>query len=194
MRLSVILLLAFLTAAQASTNRAMLPENPGLDDGEGGHWGKQAEPDWRDNRWNQMDVGRFMSSLLPLPNGIVLKGMSARVGEGGEGAVCFDTGTATLRAGWTGGFLDFDPARYGIIKPPKPAGKIQFLSRSTNAWGDAEVEYRGFYLNGRRVVWSYAVDGTAVLDTAWMRENKFTRVLKIGPATRNSAQIGRAHV
>src|SRR5262245_49828012 len=130
-----------------------------------------------------MNVGPFMSSLLPLSNGTVLKGMSVRVGDAGEAAVCFDTGTATLRAGWTGGFLDFDPARYGIIKPPKPAGKIQFLSRSTNAWGNAKVEYRGFYLNGRRVVWSYTVNGTPVLDTVWIRGHQFTRAMKIGPAS-----------
>src|SRR4051812_40123349 len=128
-----------------------------------------------------MDVGPFMSSLVPLPTGIVLKGMSVRVGDAGEGAVCFDTASATLRAGWTGGFLNFDPARYGVIAPPKPAGKIQFLSR-TNAWGEAKVEYRGFYLNGRRVVWRYVVNGTPVLDTVWMQGSRFTRAMKIGPA------------
>ena len=181
MRLSLFALF-FAVAAHASTNRAVLPPHPGLDGGEGGHWGKTGEPDWRDNRWNQMDVGPFMSSLLPLTNGTVLKGMSVRVGNAGQGAVVFDTATATLRAGWTGGFLNFDPARYGIINPPKPAGKIQFLSEAKPAWGDAEVLYRGFYLNGPRVIWSYTVDGTPVLDSAWMRSNQFTRALKFdGP-------------
>jgi hypothetical protein len=178
----LLLLLAGILSCHGSTNGAVLPEHPGLDGGEGGHWGKQAEPDWRDNRWNQTDVGPFMSSLVPLPNGIVLRGMSVRVGDGGEGAVCFDTGTATLRAGWIGGFLNFDPARYGIIAPPKPAGRMQFLSRSTNVWGGLKVEYRGFYLNGRQGVWSYTVNGTPVLDTVWLKGNQFTRAMKIGPA------------
>ena len=178
MRLSFVALALFVAATDAATNRAVLPAHPGLDGGQGGHWGKQGETDWRDNRWNQMDVGPFMSSLLPLKNGTVLKGMSVRVGDKGEGAVCFDTGSATLRAGWTGGFLNFDPARYGIILPPKPAGEIQFLSPARPAWGDATVEYRGFYLNGRRIIWSYTVNGVPVLDSVWMRSNQFTRAVK----------------
>ncbi|HZO83677.1 MAG TPA: DUF6797 domain-containing protein [Verrucomicrobiae bacterium] len=179
MRPTLIAFCFLLAAAHASTNRQILPAHPGLDGGTGGHWGKQAEPDWRDSRWNQTDVGPFMSSLLPLKNGTVLKSMSVRVGDAGEGTVCFDTASATLRAGWTGGFLNFDPARYGIILPPKPTGKIQFLAPAAGAWGDAKIEHRGFYLNGRRVVWSYTVNGTPVLDSLWMRSNQFTRALQI---------------
>jgi hypothetical protein len=181
-RLSAFLWLCLIGAAAGSTNRTVLPPHPGLDGGEGGHWGKQAEPDWKDNRWNQMDVGPFMSSLLPLKNGMVLKGMSVRVGDGGQGAVCFDTASATLRAAWTGGFLNFDPARYGVIKPPKPAGEIKFISANKPAWGNAKIKYGGFYLNGRRVVWSYTVNGTPLLDTAWLESNGFTRAVQIGPA------------
>lgn len=184
MRIILALLpLSLVVGAPASTNRPVLPPHPGLDGGQGGHWGKQAEPDWRDNRWNQMDVGPFMCSLLPLSNGTVLKGMSVRVGDAAEGAVCFDTASATLRAGWTGGFLNFNPARYGIIEPPTPAGKIQFLASTKSAWGDAKIDYHGFYLNGRRVIWSYAVDGVPVLDSVWMRSNKFVRALQIPAGT-----------
>src|SRR5436190_23690066 len=116
---------------------------------------------------------------MPLKNGTVLKGMSVRVGDAGEGTVCFDMASGTLRACWTGGFLNFDAARYGIIVAPKPAGKMQFLSPAKPAWGDAELKYRGFYLNGRHVVWSYTVNGTPVLDSVWMRSNQFIRTLKI---------------
>jgi uncharacterized protein DUF6797 len=181
-RLGLFALLCLVGITYGSTNRAILPSHPGLDGGEGGHWGKQAEPDWRDSRWNQTDVGPFMCSLLPLKGGTVLKGMSVRVGDAGQGTVCFDMASATVRAGWTGGFLNFDPARYGVILPPKPAGKIEFLSSNKTAWGDAKIEYRGFYLNGRKVVWSYSVNETPVLDTVWMQSDRFTRALQIGPS------------
>src|SRR3954469_21640835 len=127
-RIAAGILLVFALRAVAGTNSAILPENPGLEGGQGGHWGKQAEPDWRDNRWNQMDVGPFIASSLKLANGTIAKGLSIRVGEKGEAAVCFDTASVTLRAGWKGGFLDFDPARYGLINMPKIAGDIQFIS------------------------------------------------------------------
>ncbi|HKQ39331.1 MAG TPA: DUF6797 domain-containing protein [Verrucomicrobiae bacterium] len=179
MRLSLLGFSFLVAATHAATNQTLLPPHPGLDGGQGGHWGKQAEPDWRDSRWNQTDVGPFLCSLLPLKNGTVLKGMSIRVGDASEGTVCFDTASATLRAGWTGGFLNFDAARYGIILPPKPVGKMEFVSPAKPAWGDAEVKYHGFYLNGRRVVWSYTVNGTAVLDSVWMRSDRFMRTLKI---------------
>ena len=179
MRLSLVGCSLLVAATQAATNQAILPQHPGLDGGQGGHWGKQAEPDWRDSRWNQTDVGPFLCSLVPLKSGTVLKGMSVRVGDAGEGTACFDMGSGTLRAGWTGGFLNFDAARYGIILPPKPAGKMQFVSPAKPGWGDAEVKYRGFYPNGRRVIWSYTVNGTPVLDSVWMRSNQFTRTLKI---------------
>ncbi|HTD85325.1 MAG TPA: DUF6797 domain-containing protein, partial [Candidatus Binatia bacterium] len=178
MRLSLLGISLFVAATHAATNQPILPEHPGLDGGQAGHWGKQAEPDWRDSRWNQTDVGPFLCSLMPLKNGTVLKGMSVRVGDAGEGTVCFDMASGTLRAGWTGGFLNFDAARYGIIVAPKPAGKMQFLSPAKPAWGDAELKYRGFYLNGRHVVWSYTVNGTPVLDSVWMRSNQFIRTLK----------------
>lgn len=192
MRLSGLAFLFLVAAVQASTNRPVLPAHPGLEGGQFGHWGKQAEPDWRDNRWNQMDVGPFMASLLPLLNGIVLKGMSALVGDNGEGAVCFDTKSATLRAGWTGGLLDFDPARYGVIAPPKPTGKLRFLAPPQPAWGDAKIEYQGFYLKGRRVVWSYTVNGTPVLDSPWMRSNQFIRALETAPSLRLPEGIVRS--
>lgn len=181
MPLILLLLLSLSLFARAATNRlTLLPPHPGLDGGQGGHWGRQGERDWRDNRWNQMDVGPFLCSLVPLPDDItVLKGMSVRVGAGGEGTVCFDTATGTLRAGWTGGFLTFNSARYGVIEAPRAAGPISYLTASGQDWGNAEIDYHGFYLNGRRLIWSYSVDGAPVLDSAWMRSNEFVRAIQI---------------
>src|SRR5438093_3204093 len=179
---SIIAVLLFVAChGSGATNPAVLPENPGLDGGEGGHWGKQAEPDWVDNRWNQTDIGPFMSCSLKLPNGTIAKGLSIRIGEKGEAAVCFDTASVTLRAGWTGDFLKFDPARYGLINMPKMAGEIQFLSPSTRAWGDARVEYIGFHQNGRRVTLCYRVNDTPVLDAPWYLGNSFLRDFEIAP-------------
>ncbi len=182
------LILAGLLRAAGGESR-ILPANPGLDGGQGGHWGKQAEGDWRDSRWQQMDTGPFLASILPAPNGPVLKGLSIRLGEDGGAAVCFDTGLLTLRAGWTGDFLKVDPARYGLIMPPKIVGAVQFLAPNGPAWGDGTREYRGFYLNGRRLTLSYAINGVAITDSPWVIAKDgmtlFTRELEIAPATQS---------
>src|SRR6266540_2366637 len=67
----------------------------------------QKESDWVDARWSQTDLGNFHASVLALPGGPIAKGLSIRVGEHGEAAVAYDTGSASLRAGWTNGFLIF---------------------------------------------------------------------------------------
>src|ERR1043166_1285822 len=74
---------------------------------------RQSERDWVDSRWSKTDVGPFLASTLDLPGGRIAKGLSIKVGEHDEGTVAFDTGACTLRAGWIGGFLQFNGARFG---------------------------------------------------------------------------------
>jgi sugar phosphate isomerase/epimerase len=129
----------------------------------------QKEGDWVDDRWSKTDVGWFHSSVLALPNGKIAKGLAVRVGENGEAAVAYDLATMTLRAGWTNGFLKFDPARYGLLNAPKPAGKITFTGSAKPAWGDAKVKWRGLRVNGNRVALEYEVNGVLVRETPWCR-------------------------
>src|SRR5262249_29832534 len=92
------------SATNAPTaEKKIRPANPEKDSGK-----VAKEEAWKDNRWNQTDVGQFLSSILPTPNGTVLKGLSIRVGENDEGALCYDTASAGFRAAWTGKFLQFD--------------------------------------------------------------------------------------
>ncbi|MCI0744795.1 MAG: hypothetical protein L0Y58_05240 [Verrucomicrobia subdivision 3 bacterium] len=162
----------------------LLPPHPGLDNGEGGHWGKQQEKDWVDNRWNQMDVGPMVSSILRVPNGTIAKGLSIRVGANGEAAVCYDTHSPNLRAGWLGKFISFSPARYGLIERPNIVGDFQFTGPSSNAWS-GPVQYSGLYRHGKRVVLHYRVDDASVFELPWAETRDgltvFTRVLEVGP-------------
>src|SRR3954466_10342341 len=98
---------------------------------------EQAERDWVDNRWNQTDVGQFLASNLALAGSRVPKALSIRVGDHDEAAVAYETDRCALRAGGTGEFLKFDARRYGLIEPPKIAGKIAFSETSTLGWQDS---------------------------------------------------------
>src|SRR5205085_2636504 len=128
----------------------------------------QVERDWVDNRWSRTDVGQFLASNLEIPGARIAKGLSIKIGEQDEAAVCFDTASCTLRAGWVGGFLRFDPARFGLIRAPKIAGEIAFTAASGPGWLESSNHYVGLHLHGRRVVLEYTVNEMRVLDSPWL--------------------------
>jgi glucose/arabinose dehydrogenase len=164
-----------LLLASGSVAKNIRPANPEKDSGK-----VAKEEAWKDSRWNQTDVGQFLSSILRAPNGTITKGISIKVGEHNEGAVCYDTGLVNLRAAWTGKFLEFDPARFGIINGPKIGGELQFLAPAKTGWHNAKPVYRGLFLNGKRLVLSYLVDDAKILESPWHEQNIFTRTFELG--------------
>jgi hypothetical protein len=126
----------------------------------------QRESDWVDARWNATDIGSFHSSLVSTPAGIVAKGLSIRLGEHTNASVVYDTATASLRAIWTGGFVEFEASRYGLLRTPHPAGDVQFVAPKGPSWREP-VRWRGLHVNGSRVVLDYEVGGARVLETPW---------------------------
>ncbi len=137
----------------------------------GSHWGKDAVGfDWTENdsvdgRWNETNVGPFLASNLflhQLPP--VRKALSMRVGPQQEATVCFDTELLQWRAAWTGGFLKFDPARYGLIAAPKLDGDLTFAVKNQPGWsipGSAEaarLQYKALYQRGPKLAVAYTID------------------------------------
>src|SRR5262249_39312010 len=92
------------------------------------------------------------------------------------------------RAGWLGGFLKFDPARFGLINSPKISGEVVFTSPAGPGWLNATNRFTGLHLRGKRVVLEYTVDETRVLDTPWLETRGdlkiFTRSLELAPCKR----------
>lgn len=166
------------------------------------HWSKDVvgfdwtEKDSVDNRWNQTDVGPFLASTVPMPGQPpVTKGLSIKAGD--KASVCYDTQTMALRSIWTGGFLKFDPARYGIIAPPQMDGELQFLSSPDAGWVAKSVKYLGHHLHERQLVLSAKVNGVTVRETPATVELEqqlcLLRMLEAGPADRElTLQISRA--
>ena len=148
---------------------------------------KPQEESWRDERWNKTAVGQFVSSSLEYSNITVAKALSIKVGAHNEASVAYDTTNATLRFAWTGGFLTFDPARYGVLYPPKMTGNVVYSMPQGDLW-DFPTRYRSFLLNGNRVVLSYKVLATPVLESPWFETNAtasaFTRTFQIEASVR----------
>jgi len=68
--------------------------------------GKSWNREWNnDDRWNQMDTGPFMASVLRTPGGVIAKGLSIKLkNKRHPVSIAYDTQTCTMRAAWTGGF------------------------------------------------------------------------------------------
>ncbi|WP_435011165.1 DUF6797 domain-containing protein [Tundrisphaera lichenicola] len=156
----------------------LLPPFPGLDGGVKGHWGNQNEDVWADSRWNSVDLGSLLSGVFRGADVTVPKGVCVRIGDQGELAVCFNPETLTYDALWSGGFVKFGPVRHGfmdglILKGtplPRPAGEKP----------SAPFTYRGFYRHGKRVIFAYAINGEEMLDSPWVEDGQFVRI--VGPA------------
>ena len=166
---------------------------------------EQVEGDWTDGRWNQADVGPFMSAAIHTPQGRTLKGIAIKVGDTAQATVCFNTELLGYSAAWADGFLEFDPRRYGLIGGPKPKGRTLFANGITPGWMHdgklddprtrklgplprSRAKYRGLYRHGKRVALSYTVGETTVLDEPWAGDADgrlfLTRTLEFGQAAK----------
>lgn len=186
---AVALLLSFnVLAATSALSGEPASDRQGEHRSAGRDVGSQEEKDWVDNRWSRTEVGQFLASLVDAPGGVVAKGLSIKVGERDEGTVCFDTANLSWRAAWTGGFLKFDAARFGLIKVPKVDGAVAFRTASGPAWLSTSNRFSGLHLNGKRVVLEYTVGGVRVLDSPWLERPHglimFSRSLELAPSDR----------
>ena len=146
-----------------------------------------------------MDYGPFLTCSVSQPSASIAgpsgkKVASPRVGIadkgicidlGGGAAVCFDTDTLRLAAGWTGGFLDLHRTNIAGQKgngDAMPAGPITFTSPDGPGWArDGRfndprpgglgplprewAHYQGLYRHGKQVVLAYSVGGANILES-----------------------------
>jgi len=140
----------------------------------------------------KMDTGPVHSATItgqwPDKN-IANKGIAINIGagvgkEGLKAGVCFDTDLMRYVAGWTGGWLNMKGIAYdGSHGPAGPtvAGDQLFGTSAGPGWSKGDsfadprsepfgplpknwAQYKGLYINGDKVVLSYTVGGSAVLE------------------------------
>ena len=157
-----------------------------------------------EKKWDQMDYGPFLSTAvsLPWPQGAVTaKGITVRLGTG---AVCFDTDLLRWAAAWDGGWLELlGPPYEGTRSPdaktrPVVKGALRMATRNVPGFVKGEdlrdprpepygplpsdlAKYRGLYVSGDRVVFSYTAGKGEVLDLPGYEKGAFTRTLRLGP-------------
>lgn len=163
----------------------LLPAFPGLDGGTFGHWGNQNDEVWKDDRWNRTELGTVLSGVfrgpgLPAP-GVVPKGVCVRLGDHGEMATCFNPETLSYEALWRGGFVKFSAVRHGFMDGLTPDGEM--LPRPPGGPPQKPFAYHGFYRHGQRIVFAYRIDNVEYLDSPWVKEGVFERV--VAPADKH---------
>ncbi len=155
---------------------SLLPPFPGLDGGKQGHWGNQNEGVWRDDRWNRTDLGTLLAGVFNGPGAVVPKGVCVRLGESGELSACFNPQTLCYEALWRGGFVKLSAIRHGFMDGLRPDGKM--LTRPDGQAPNTPFLYRGFYRSGKRVIFAYRLGDEELLDSAWVEDGKFVRVVE----------------
>ena len=165
----------------------------------------KAEPEIK---WDKMDLGPFFSGTFKLKDTASIKGILIKVGTAEDpAAVCFDTELLRMHAGWTGSFVKFPRGRGGLEGNLSTDGAAKFWTTLTPGWAKGETasdprpkqqgplprewgHYRGLYLNGDRIILSYALGETSVLEMPGYESKAgakvFTRTLHLGRT--NSAQ------
>jgi putative heme-binding domain-containing protein len=160
----------------------LLPEWPGLDGGTSGHWGNQNDNVWRDDRWNQTDLGSLQCGVFRAGKVTVPRAVCVRLGTSGEMAACFNPDTLQMEALWESGFVRFDERRFGFLDGIRPVGRM-LPKPEKNAVSQPFV-YRGFYRHGSRTIFAYRVGGVEMLDAPWVQNGKFVR--EVAPAEKHS--------
>ncbi|MES2707245.1 MAG: DUF6797 domain-containing protein [Verrucomicrobiota bacterium] len=169
----------------------LLPEFPGLDGAQNGHWGNQGEPVWEDDRWTRTELGSVMAGVfrgnrLTVPKAVCVQlgPLNGSPGSGGLSA-CFDPEKMDFRVVWRDGFVGFGPARHGLMDGLALRGTVvpealaevpdQPVPPPSAEKREVSLIYHGFYRHGTRVIFSYRQDGQEMLDTAWEENGKFVR-------------------
>jgi hypothetical protein len=132
---------------------------------------------------------------------IAKKGIIVTLGSEKRAFICYDTDLMRASMGWTGEFLEFGNTQVQITWPPPPQvkGNAVFASSETPGWSKAGsfadpredhqgplpkdwAHYKGFYQDGRQVVFAYSVGALQVLEMPGYQttgQGIFTRTFEV---------------
>ena len=161
----------------------LLPAWPGLDGGQGGHWGSIPWSTWDDQRHGKSDVGSMQAWPLTVSGRTIQRAVNLRLGDDGELCACFNPDTLAIEAVWSGGFLKFSSTRYGFGAAATPDGTLIEPPPALEKPREPFV-YHGFYRHGKRVIFSYRLGDIEMLDASWVKDGQLVR--DIAPAASHS--------
>ncbi|MCE9609447.1 MAG: hypothetical protein K8R23_04400 [Chthoniobacter sp.] len=132
--------------------------------------------------WDATDLGPFHTGCFKINGQVTAKGIAIKVGDKEHPAtVLFDPELLRVSAAWTGGFIKFPGGRGGLEGQIAPGGDVKFSTPYLPGVSAAEIgddprdrhqgnlpadvaKYRGLYVHGDKVVLSYTIGKSAVLE------------------------------
>ncbi|MFO1483493.1 MAG: plastocyanin/azurin family copper-binding protein [Verrucomicrobiaceae bacterium] len=154
---------------------ALLPQFPGLDGGQQGHWGNQNDQvTWKDGRFAESDLGSVFSCVFKGAGLTIPKAVCVR---DGDMSYVFDPETLSFPISWTGGFIKLTDHRHGFMGGAAMDGKVA----SKNGVKQDGV-YHGFYRHGDEVIFSFSNQSGDHLVTAHDHGKDLSALTKGGPA------------
>ncbi len=132
-------------------------------------------------KWDKMDLGPFHTGCFKIRDQVTAKGIAIKMGGDAGATVLFDPELLRVSAAWTGGFVQFPRGRGGLEGQTSAKGEIAFGTDYAPGWSTGEIKedprtkhqghlpndvakYRGLYVSGDKVVLSYTVGKTPVLE------------------------------
>ena len=123
----------------------LIPQFPGLDGGQQGHWGNQNDQvTWKDGRFAESNLGNVFSGVFKGAGLTIPKAVCVRTGDK---AAVFDPERMAWRLEWSGGFLKLNDARHGFMAGAPMDGKVTSKEEKKLAG-----TYRGFFRRGAEVI------------------------------------------
>lgn len=163
----------------------ILPQFPGLDGGAFGHWGQNPTENSVDRSLNQVDSGTVIANHVKHNGRHSHKGVAINLSpsdapaENAFGAV-FDPLQFSFTDCWRGGFVSRGSNRFGVHDGATAIGK-RWLDFKESSWKIPEgttTRYRGYYRNGRDVVFEYNIGAATVLDRLWLKDGNVVRSIQ----------------
>lgn len=122
----------------------LLPQFPGMDGGQQGHWGNQNDQTtWKDGRWAASDLGNLFCGVFKGAGLTIPKAVCVRTGD--QSAV-FDPERMAWRLEWSGGFIKLNENRHGFMAGAPMDGQV--TSKEEKEFSGT---YRGFFRRGKEV-------------------------------------------
>jgi PA14 domain len=157
-------------------------------------------------KYSRTNYGMYYTATVKASNGNTTnKGITIKVGTTERPAnICFDPELMRYSVAWTGGWLRLPNGRDGLEGQPSVEGAESFSTRPQSpGWANKGefkdprpkpfgplpsdwADYRGLYLNGDKVILSYVVGQTSVLELPGMETagelDIFSRTLNLSNA------------
>ncbi|MGK0186927.1 MAG: azurin [Verrucomicrobiales bacterium] len=155
----------------------ILPQFPGLDGGNWGHWGQNPESENADPRLNEVDTGGLLMQVTRHFGHTTHKGVNVRVGDYTS---LFDPEKLSFVDAWQGDLVKWSSGRYGITSGVD-VKEGRMIGPQASRWDMPEgtvTRYLGFSRFPGGAEFEYTIGGVKIADRIAVRDGAMRRIVR----------------